>query len=144
MPDEEATTSSGRNRKNLSYLEIVTETINEGYSPVEQPSSALSNHQISAEDVLFPPDIIMTSSEPVVQPFPSLVNAAAQTEIVQEEPTSASLKVKLQGLITGLGTVSLTREEVSAFEDLFMDAKEKLYGAGRRWRKVSDSKNALR
>jgi hypothetical protein len=42
---------------------------------------------------------------------------------------------KLQSIIIGdLGTKALSREEVNEWEDLFFDAKQELYAAGRRGR----------
>ncbi len=47
-------------------------------------------------------------------------------------PTVQSMGDKLKSLIADLDTAALTREEVNEFEDLFWDAKQKLYGAGKR------------
>jgi hypothetical protein len=46
------------------------------------------------------------------------------------------MKDKLQGLILDLQTAALSREEVNSFEDMFMDAKEQLFAAGRRGRNL--------
>jgi hypothetical protein len=59
---------------------------------------------------------------------------AAEAEGVQA--TVESMKEKLRSLVGDLSDASLTREEINAFEDLFMDAKEALYGAGRRGRSL--------
>lgn len=60
---------------------------------------------------------------------------------VESEPPKVStmrgLTDQLQRLIGDLATAALTREEVNIFEDMFMDAKEKLYGAARRGRSGS-------
>jgi hypothetical protein len=47
-----------------------------------------------------------------------------------------SMKDKLQGLILDLQIAALSREEVNSFEDMFMDAKEQLFAAGRRGRNL--------
>jgi hypothetical protein len=51
-----------------------------------------------------------------------------------EIPTAQSMKSKLESLISDLASAVLTRGELHVFEDMFMDAKEMLYGAGRRGR----------
>ena len=75
-------------------------------------------------------------------PTPSIealrgASAPVQAESQEGAPTMRSMREKLQGLISELGTAALTREEVNVFEDMFMDAKEKLYGAARRGRAES-------
>lgn len=60
--------------------------------------------------------------------------APVQAGSTEGGPAMRSMRDKLQGLISELATAALTREEVSVFEDMFMDAKEKLYGAARRGR----------
>lgn len=70
-------------------------------------------------------------SDAAVRPF--------QVEVLREEiPTYGSVQAKVQSLVRDLALVAFTREQVSSLEDMFMDVKEKLYGAGRRGRQ-SDS-----
>jgi hypothetical protein len=85
----------------------------------------------------------MDISNMVVQrPTPSVevlrgAIAPVQADSQEGVPTMRSMREKLQGLISELATAVLTREEVNVFEDMFMDAKEKLYGAARRGRAES-------
>jgi hypothetical protein len=59
-----------------------------------------------------------------------------QSEVGQVS-TMEVMRQKLQSLMNDLTTASLTRAEVNEFEDMFMDAKEKLYRAARRGRAES-------
>jgi hypothetical protein len=85
----------------------------------------------------------MDISNLVVQrPTPSVevlrgASAPVQADSQEGVPTMRSMREKLRGLISELATAVLTREEVNVFEDMFMDAKEKLYGAARRGRAES-------
>jgi hypothetical protein len=66
------------------------------------------------------------------------IDALAQIEEEEAKAlTTKSLVDRLRNIIGDLGQVALTREEVSSFEDMFMDAKEQLYGAGRRGRALN-------
>jgi hypothetical protein len=47
-------------------------------------------------------------------------------------PTYQSMRTKLSSLVDDLGKASLTRSEISDMEDLFMEAKIKLFGTMRR------------
>ncbi|EPE30324.1 hypothetical protein GLAREA_13047 [Glarea lozoyensis ATCC 20868] len=53
-----------------------------------------------------------------------------------EESMSAfqSIKARMQSVISGLGLASFSTAQVSDIEDMFMDAKHLLYGAGKRGR----------
>ena len=53
---------------------------------------------------------------------------------VADMPTADSIREKLESLIDDLGKAALSRAEVNRIEDMFMDAKEQLFGAGRRGR----------
>lgn len=64
-------------------------------------------------------------------------SAPVQAESQEGAPAMPSMREKLQSLIGELATAVLTRDEVNVFEDMFMDAKEKLYGAARRGRAES-------
>jgi hypothetical protein len=74
-------------------------------------------------------DVALPSIEPVADPL-----FETETEATEKVSTIRGMTDQLQQLINGLATASLTREEVNVFEDMFMDAKEKLYGAARRGR----------
>jgi hypothetical protein len=103
-------------------------------SPSPDPVRPESNP--SAEDVLeTAPEVIEAPLAPTSNVEPEISSpAAAEPEI----PTMYRMREKLQGLITDLHTASLTREEVNELEDMFMDAKGLLYGAGRRGRQSVD------
>jgi hypothetical protein len=80
---------------------------------------------------------ITNTVEPIAIPsveLPLSANAPVEAEVKKEALTMQDMKQRLQSLINDLATASLTREEVNVFEDMFMDAKEKLYGAARRGR----------
>lgn len=64
-------------------------------------------------------------------------SAPVQADSQEGAPAMPSMREKLQSLIGELATAVLTRDEVNVFEDMFMDAKEKLYGAARRGRAES-------
>jgi hypothetical protein len=81
--------------------------------------------------------ILNTSSNPVDTRIPGHVDAFVQTDIFTEEPSIDSLKAKLKSIVSELGSVALSRDEISELEDIFMDAKQELYGAGRRGRAKS-------
>ena len=73
---------------------------------------------------------------PDVEPAlpPTVVEVENRVEMDEFEVTVQDLKTQLTNVIKGLQSVSLTREEANHFEDLFMSAKEQLYGAARRGR----------
>lgn len=91
-----------------------------------------ATHDKSAHE---PEDISSMVEQAPVPSVESLRGASAPASIEGVSvPTMQSMREKLQGLISELATAVLTREEVNVFEDMFMDAKEKLYGAARRGR----------
>lgn len=53
-------------------------------------------------------------------------------------PTAQSIQAKLRVLMDDLSRVALKRDEVNRIEDMFMDAKELLFGAARRGRERRD------
>jgi len=95
-----------------------------------------------------PTDGILTSESPILSAKPENDIPSAQAELeLEPEPEPErevevevnavqSLKDKLRGLILELQTAALSREEVNGFEDMFIDAKEQLYAAGRRGRNL--------
>jgi hypothetical protein len=121
-------------------VDIIAETTSDENSELEKSSQALVKLEIeSREEVIGNASEITTDVIGVLVPI-----APAETEIQSpaalepELPTAQSMRDKLQSLIADLDTATLTREEVNAFEDLFWDAKEKLYGAGKRGRQSVD------
>jgi hypothetical protein len=68
------------------------------------------------------------------EPAEEHVSVESTDEAEPEFPTVQSMKDKLQSLIADMQGAALSREELREFEDLFVDAKEQLYGAGRRGR----------
>jgi hypothetical protein len=102
---------------------------------VDTSSKEASGVEVTAETTVDDSNILDSAHEEggvsIVEVNTRFSGEQPQTE---EVPTAQSMRDKLQSLISDLDTASLTREEVNAFEDLFMDAKEKLYGAARRGR----------
>lgn len=119
-----------------SDVEVVAETTIEGSSSLDNTSSAIKPEGEPEQEVgiIDVPDINVVTSEEGPQSVPTTNDALVRTEVVLEVPVAQSLKNRLQSLIEDLETAALSREEVNAFEDMFMDAKEQLYGAGRRGR----------
>ncbi|PBP16153.1 telomere length regulator protein [Diplocarpon rosae] len=72
-------------------------------------------------------------------PAPETPAQAPEDPVIPETPlvTAECLASKLQSLLRDLQRASLSRREVDSLEDLFMDAKEQLYKAGRRGRDVN-------
>lgn len=133
----ENTCSPASEGQNTSDVDMVAETIINGSSSLEKSGSAPGTRETqSREDVVMNTSKIMSiSSEPVALSLPPQADAYAQTEVVVEAPTAQSVADKLQSLIGDLRTAALGREDMNKLEDLFMDAKEQLYGAGRRGRR---------
>ncbi|PBP21177.1 telomere length regulator protein [Diplocarpon rosae] len=71
-------------------------------------------------------------------PAPETPAQAPEDPVIPETPlvTVECMASKLQSLLRDLQRASLSRREVDRLEDLFMDAKEQLYKAGRRGRDV--------
>ncbi|KAG0645579.1 hypothetical protein D0Z07_8644 [Hyphodiscus hymeniophilus] len=121
--------------QHTSDLDVVVDTMIGETSLLDNPSSAGSTSEKIQEEVVMSASKIMTmSSEPVDQSLSVHVDVSMQTEIIVESLSFEGMKGKLQSLISDLGAVSLRREEMNELEDLFMDAKQLLYGAGRRGR----------
>lgn len=122
------------------------ESVESKNDPSEEVVPATSPDHInspSAEPVELQNDplaeiVSATSSDLVTSPSGepaeehSSVDAVLEAE--PELPTVQSMKNKLQSLIADMQSAALSREELRGFEDLFDDAKEQLYGAGRRGR----------
>lgn len=119
-----------------SDVEFLGETRIEGSNSFDNLNHVVKPEQEIEQEIVVTdvPDVNMITPEDVAQSEPEKVDALAQSEVVPDIPAAQSLKERLQSLIGDLGTASLSREEVNIFEDMFMDAKEQLYGAGRRGR----------
>jgi len=104
-------------------------TLVDSMRPVARSSQELA--QIEQE-------VGVQSSEELGQRGHPLADAEVQTE-AEEASTAKSIRERLQSLIGDLGKAVLTRQEATAFEDMFMDAKEQLYGAARRGRALFSS-----
>lgn len=82
-------------------------------------------------------EIIPATTSEVIENLPPVVEHTF-TEVPNiaepEGPTIQSMKDKLQSLIDDMRGAALNRDELRELEDLFNDAKEQLYGAGRRGR----------
>jgi hypothetical protein len=122
-------------------VEVVEETMIEGGSSSHGAPSAVFGQQEELDIGLPAPGpttdrLEETISEGMTEHAPRKVDSIAQTEFV-EEPTETpvqNLRNKIRSLITDLGAAALSREEVNALDDMFMDAKEQLFGAARRGR----------
>lgn len=82
-------------------------------------------------------EVIPATTSEVIENLPPVVEhtSADVPNIAEPEgPTIQSMKDKLQSLIADMQGAALSRDELRELEDLFDDAKEQLYGAGRRGR----------
>jgi hypothetical protein len=102
-----------------------------------QDESSHAPESIESTNDSLPEIIPATSSDFVNSPSgepEAHTSADAVFEAESETPTVQSMKEKLRSLIADMRGAALSREELNDFEDLFIDAKEQLYGAGRRGR----------
>jgi hypothetical protein len=120
----------------LGDIEIIAETTIEGSSSFDNVNSVVKSEEDIRKKtgITNVPDPATTAPGELAQTEHRKADALVQTDIVPEIAAAESLKERLKSLIGDLGTASLTKEEVNVFEDMFMDAKEQLYGAGRRGR----------
>jgi len=110
------------------------EIITNGYQPAEPAPISPPTDGISASESLIlssKPENDTPSHQAVLELEPE-----PEREVEIEINGVQSMKDKLQGLILDLQTAALSREEVNSFEDMFMDAKEQLFAAGRRGRNL--------
>jgi hypothetical protein len=131
-----------------ALVSLKAETHEEGISATLNAHEIITNGSQPAEPAPSSPptDGTPTSESPILSSKPE--NDTPSHEAVLElepEPDREieveingvqSMKDKLQGLILDLQTAALSREEVNSFEDMFMDAKEQLFAAGRRGRNL--------
>jgi len=118
-------------------VDIIAEMTIDENSELEKPSQALVKPE--TEEVIGNASEITTDVTGLPVPIvPAETGIQSPAALEPELPTAQSMRDKLHSLIADLGTAMLTREEVNAFEDLFWDAKEKLYGAGKRGRQPVD------
>ena len=144
--EENPTTDPNADALTTSSLEIVAETTFDetswaGISDLDPAKSentpaALAEDSPAAEEI-GPITPSSPTEAPVLQSDVG-IDAASEKEsglpVEEEVPTAQSIKSKLQSVISDFASAVLSREDVNAFEDMFMDAKEMLYGAGRRGR----------
>jgi hypothetical protein len=121
------------------------ETREEGIAATSNSHEIITNGSQPAEPARtsLPPGVIPTSESPILSSkpeddIPSVLELEPEPEREVEIEINGvqSMEDKLQGLILDLQTAVLSREEVNSFEDMFMDAKEQLFAAGRRGRNL--------
>ena len=141
MIEEQLTKESlGAANSIASALEIVADTTFDGSSREGMSDLAPVKSEVipSLQDTIIDP--VSEEIRPVASSSPAealtLQTGSTQENEIQGEasPTTQSMKAKIRSLISDFATAVLSREEVNAFEDLLMDAKEMLYGARRRGR----------
>jgi len=136
MEDEIPNNAHGKEFPVSSNDEVIEETIIDNARLLDLLSSAPAK---LVENIQRPEDAndlqtMVVLPKEVAQTQTPQVDASSQTESIVEIPTAQSMMSKLQSLIGDLGKASLTREEVNTIEDMFMEAKQHLYGAGRKGR----------
>ena len=121
---------------NASDIEMVADTIIGDSRSLEKSCSASNKPgtETRKEVVSSTSGVITIPSDPVEHALPGQANVYIQTDVVVEAQSVQGLKDKLQSIIGDLRSVTLSRTEMNELEDLFVDAKEQLYGAGRRGR----------
>jgi hypothetical protein len=124
------------------------ETHEEGIAATSNAHEIITNDSQPAEPAHTSPPThgIPTSESPILSSKPENdipsheavleLEPEPEREVEVEINGVQSMKDKLQGLILDLQTAALSREEVNSFEDMFMDAKEQLFAAGRRGRNL--------
>lgn len=133
--DADTDMSNAAIAQNTSDLGVVADTIiGESHSLKTSSSASGKPDEEAHETVMSTSNIIAVSSEPVDQVLPVQVNNSVQTEEVVGAPSADGVKAKLQSIIGDLGTITLSRDELNELEDMFMDAKQQLYGARQRGR----------
>jgi hypothetical protein len=127
--------NSSREGLKDSDVEVIAETTIDESSLIGSSADALreaaTHEETGVTNVV--EHIAISSGEPSQICHPPQ-DASSRNGSVEEVISAQGMRDKLQSLISDLDTASLTREEVNRFEDMFMDAKEKLYGAARRGR----------
>jgi hypothetical protein len=118
--------------EDIAATSNVHEIITDGPQPVEPAPTSPPTHGIPTSEspiLSSKPENDVPSHQAVLELGPE-----AEHEVEVDFNGVQSMKDKLQGLILDLQTAALSREEVNNFEDMFMDAKEQLFAAGRRGR----------
>lgn len=120
--------------QNTPDVDMVAETIINGSSSLEESRSAPSPRKTQTrEDVVMNTSKVTTiSSQPVALSLPVQADVYTQTEGVVEATIAQGVTDKLRSLIGDLRTAALSKEDIDKLEDMFMEAKQQLYGAGRR------------
>ncbi|RAL63296.1 hypothetical protein DID88_004372 [Monilinia fructigena] len=103
----------------------------------EQSSSPLDQSELDIMEETLLQSQIAEDMEIRSQQFTSDQQGEVE-EPAEAAPTSQSIKEKLLSLIKDLKTAALSRREVDEIEDVFMDAKSKLYEAGKRGKRLAD------
>lgn len=118
--------TNGDTNPDLMDVDVAPESVHDGLATSVKPNVATKTETRPEEGKKLP-------SEEQAPASPLQKDVTMQIEAL-ESTTMQDMKKRLQALIGYLGKAALTRDEVNAFEDMFMDAKEQLYGAGRRGR----------
>ena len=126
--------------QNPGDADVVADPLRSVTGRLDDTSSVPSNHEVEdgeevqeevREEVVIEEIQAETlCSETFKQRLPAQVIASMQTGVALEYQTFESTKGKLQSVIDDLRAITLRREEVNELEDMFMDAKRLLYGAG--------------
>ena len=140
---ENTSSASVNDGRNASDVEMVADTILGDSSSLNLSSSAAGevagevDGEAQQEAVISASKIVTMSVERMEQALPAQADAFMQTETAVEAPSVQGLKDRLQSIIGDLGGMALSRDEMNKLEDMFMDAKQQLYGAGQRGRAES-------
>ncbi|OWP04417.1 hypothetical protein B2J93_4422 [Marssonina coronariae] len=97
------------------------------------------SEEMRLDDLILPGTSSAAGSEDHTSPPPETPAQAPKDSAIPETPlvTVESMASKLHSLLRDLQSASLSRREVDRLEDLFMDAKEQLYKAGKRGRNMA-------
>lgn len=143
---------SNKSERLSSANKVVAETTCEESSFLEQPSAAASKSAGNTGTET----LVAAFAHPAMMPEQeaSLLLSSSSRDLESEVDTTSpevtevtegplsterSVAEKLQSIISDLNTASLSREEVHRLEDLFMDAKRKLYDAESRGRRLGEN-----
>ncbi|RFU26407.1 hypothetical protein B7463_g9933, partial [Scytalidium lignicola] len=129
--DDLQESSTSEAQVNSSDGDIVMETTQEESSQPQPSQEPPVRHKQPAREAI-------TRSRSASQKFAELTSNVPPPTISSPPPLRATtaqiVADKLQNIITDLSSGVLSRDEVHRLEDLFMDAKEALYKAGKRRR----------
>ncbi|KAM0142572.1 hypothetical protein ACHAP3_001677 [Botrytis cinerea] len=124
----------------VSSTEAVDDITRGNSEHVDQTSSALE--QADEPELDFVEETLLQSQIAEEMEFGSQKARNDQQEEIVEPatvaPTYETIKERLLSLVKDLDVAALSRKEVNEIEDVFMDAKSKLYDAGKRGREMAD------